>query len=107
MQEGDIVSILTVASVPCVVCYYALNRIGAVVDFINVLSTAKDLVRSGISTKPYGFGESIPGIDEVSITSHEEVHLGIARVHTTGNLGGIHYREGLFHMCVSKRDIGI
>ena len=45
VQEGDIVSILTVASVPCVVCYYALNRIGAVVDFINVLSTAKDLVK--------------------------------------------------------------
>lgn len=45
VEEGDVVSILTVASVPCVVCYYALNRIGAVVDFINVLSTAKDLVK--------------------------------------------------------------
>lgn len=45
VQEGDIVSILTVACVPCVVCYYALNKIGAVVDFINVLSTAKDLVK--------------------------------------------------------------
>jgi len=45
VREGDIVSILTVASVPCVVCFYALNKIGAVVDFINVLSTAKDLVK--------------------------------------------------------------
>ena len=45
VREGDIVSILTVASVPCVVCYYALNKIGAVVDYINVLSTAKDLVK--------------------------------------------------------------
>lgn len=45
VQEGDIVSMLTVASVPCVVCFYALNKIGAVIDFINVLSTAKDLVK--------------------------------------------------------------
>lgn len=45
VREGDIVSILTVACVPCVVCYYALNKIGAVVDYINVLSTAKDLVK--------------------------------------------------------------
>ncbi len=43
--EGDVVSILTVASVPCVVCYYALNKIGAIVDYINVLATAKDLVK--------------------------------------------------------------
>ena len=45
VQEGDIVSILTVACVPCVISFYALNKIGAVVDFINVLSTAKDLVK--------------------------------------------------------------
>lgn len=45
VREGDIVSILTVASVPCVICFYALNKIGAVVDYINVLSTAKDLVK--------------------------------------------------------------
>ncbi len=45
VREGDIVSILTVASVPCVICFYALNKIGAIVDYINVLSTAKDLVK--------------------------------------------------------------
>ena len=45
VQEGDIVSILTVACVPCVISFYALNKIGAIVDFINVLSTAKDLVK--------------------------------------------------------------
>ena len=38
VQPGDIVSIVTVASVPCVVCFYALNKIGAVVDYINVLA---------------------------------------------------------------------
>ena len=45
VQPGDIVSIVTVASVPCVVCFYALNKIGAVVDYINVLATAKDMVK--------------------------------------------------------------
>ena len=51
VREGDIVSILTVASVPCVICFYALNKIGAVVDYINVLSTAKDLVKFFRSNK--------------------------------------------------------
>ena len=45
VEEGDIVSVLTVSSIPMVVCYYALNKIGAVVDFVNILSTAKDLVK--------------------------------------------------------------
>lgn len=45
VKEGDIVSIITVASVPSVVAFYALNKIGAVVDFVNVLATAKDMVK--------------------------------------------------------------
>ena len=45
VKPGDVVSVVTVACVPCVVTLYALNKIGAVVDFINVMSTAKDLVK--------------------------------------------------------------
>ena len=45
VKPGDIVSVVTLACVPCVVCYYALNKIGAVIDYVNVLSTAKDMVK--------------------------------------------------------------
>lgn len=45
VKAGEIVSVLTVSSVPGVVCFYALNKIGAIIDYINVLSTAKDLVK--------------------------------------------------------------
>lgn len=45
VKTGDVVSVVALASVPCVVTMYALNKIGAVVDFINVMSTAKDMVK--------------------------------------------------------------
>ncbi len=45
VKPGDIVSIVTLACVPAVVCFYALNKIGAIVDYVNTLATAKDLVK--------------------------------------------------------------
>ena len=42
--EGDIIPIVSVSTVSSIVCFYALNRIGAVVDFLNVLAEKKDLV---------------------------------------------------------------
>lgn len=44
VHEGDIVPIVSVSTVASIICFYALNRIGAVVDFLNVLAEQKDLV---------------------------------------------------------------
>ena len=44
VREGDMVPIVSVSTVASVVCFYALNRIGAVVDFLNVLAEEDDLV---------------------------------------------------------------
>lgn len=43
VKEKEIVPIVSVSTVTSVVCFYALNRIGAVSDFLNVLSEEKDL----------------------------------------------------------------
>ena len=43
VKEGDIVSIVTVSTVASVICFYALNRIGAVSNFLNVLLEENDL----------------------------------------------------------------
>ena len=45
VQPGDIVPIVTVTCVPAVVCFYALNKIGAIVNYVNVQATAKDMVK--------------------------------------------------------------
>ena len=42
VKEGEIVPVVTLSTVSSVVCFYALNRIGAVSDYLNVLSEAKD-----------------------------------------------------------------
>ncbi len=52
VKPGDVVSIVALASIPCVVTFYALNKIGAVADFVNVLSTAKDMVKFFRANKP-------------------------------------------------------
>ncbi len=44
VHEGDIVPIVSVSTVASILCFYALNRIGAVVDFLNVLAKQNDLV---------------------------------------------------------------
>lgn len=43
VKEDEVVPIVAVSSVASVVCLYALNRIGAVADFLNVLSEPADL----------------------------------------------------------------
>ncbi|MCR5736122.1 MAG: acyl--CoA ligase [Eubacterium sp.] len=44
VKPGEVVSIVTVSTVTSVVCFYALNKIGAVSNFLNVLSEEKDLI---------------------------------------------------------------
>ncbi|MBQ4213320.1 MAG: acyl--CoA ligase, partial [Selenomonas sp.] len=44
VHEGETVPIVSVSTVASIVCFYALNRIGAVVDFLNVLAEKDDLV---------------------------------------------------------------
>ncbi len=43
VKEKEIVPIVSVSTVTSVVCFYALNKIGAVSDFLNVLSEEDDL----------------------------------------------------------------
>lgn len=43
VKPGDVCTIVTLSCVPSVLCLYALNRIGAVSNYINVLSTQADL----------------------------------------------------------------
>lgn len=45
VREGDIVPIVSVSTVAAVVCFYSLNRIGAVADYLNVLAEQEDLER--------------------------------------------------------------
>ena len=43
VKPGDICTIITVSCVTSVLCQYALNKIGAVSNYINVLSSQEDL----------------------------------------------------------------
>ena len=43
VKEGEIVSIVSVSTPVSVICFYALNRIGAVSNFLNVLAEQDDL----------------------------------------------------------------
>lgn len=43
VQEGNIVSIVTVSNVVSIICLYALNRIGAVTNYLNVLASEFEL----------------------------------------------------------------
>ncbi|MGN0494714.1 MAG: class I adenylate-forming enzyme family protein [Lachnospiraceae bacterium] len=43
VKAGDVVSVVTVSTVPCVLILYALNKIGAVSNFVNVMADEKDL----------------------------------------------------------------
>ena len=42
VKPGDVVPLITLTCVPSVACLYALNKIGAVPDYLNVLSTEED-----------------------------------------------------------------
>ena len=43
VKDGEVVPIVSLSTVASIVCFYALNRIGAVVDFLNVLAEQADL----------------------------------------------------------------
>ena len=43
VNAGDVVSLVTVSCVQTTVCFYALNKIGAISDYLNVLSEENDL----------------------------------------------------------------
>ena len=43
VKPGDVVTIVSVSCVTSVLCFYALNKIGAVSNFISVLSTEEEL----------------------------------------------------------------
>ena len=43
VKEKEIVPIVSISTVPSIICFYALNKIGAVSDYLNVLSEEKDL----------------------------------------------------------------
>lgn len=44
VKPNDIVTLVTVSTVTSIVCFYALNKIGAVSNYVNVLSEEKELV---------------------------------------------------------------
>lgn len=45
VKEGDVVTIVSVSCVTSILCFYALNKIGAVSDYISVLSTEEEIKR--------------------------------------------------------------
>lgn len=51
VKEGEIVSIVSVSTPVSVICFYALNRIGAVSNFLNVLAEQDDLQKFFVEAK--------------------------------------------------------
>lgn len=45
VKPGDVVTVVTISCVNSVVCFYALNKIGAVSNFVNVLSNEEDIAK--------------------------------------------------------------
>ncbi len=43
VKAGDVVTIVALSSVPSVLCFYALNKLGAIFNFVNVLASGEDL----------------------------------------------------------------
>lgn len=43
VRPGDVVTIVSLSCVTSILCFYALNKIGAVSNYINVLSTEKEM----------------------------------------------------------------
>lgn len=43
VKAGDVVTIIALSSIPSVLCFYALNKIGAIFNFVNVLASDVDL----------------------------------------------------------------
>lgn len=45
VERGDIVTIVSVSNVVSIICLYALNRIGAVANYVNVLADEEDFIQ--------------------------------------------------------------
>jgi len=45
VKEGDVVTIVSLSCVTSIMCFYALNKIGAISNFISVLSTEEELAQ--------------------------------------------------------------
>jgi len=43
VKPGEIVTVVTLSCIPSVLCLYALNKIGAIINYVNVLSTKDEL----------------------------------------------------------------
>lgn len=43
VKPGDVVTLVTLSCVPSVLCLYGLNRIGAIVNYINVLASQEEI----------------------------------------------------------------
>ena len=43
IKPGDVVTIVSLSCVTSILCFYALNKIGAVSDYISVLSTYEEI----------------------------------------------------------------
>lgn len=43
VKPGDIVTLVTLSCIPSVLCLYGLNRIGAIVNYVNVLASQEEL----------------------------------------------------------------
>lgn len=65
VKPGDVVTIVSLSCVTSVLCFYALNKIGAVSNYINVLSSQKELekyfsdVKGGLVVTLDFFGEKV------------------------------------------------
>ncbi|MBQ6332210.1 MAG: acyl--CoA ligase [Clostridia bacterium] len=45
VKPGDIVTVITISCVPSILCLYALNKIGAVINYLNVLASEDEISR--------------------------------------------------------------
>lgn len=72
VKPGDVVTLITLSCVPSVICLYALNKIGGVPNYLNVLSTEEDFehffteVKSDIVVTLDLFGKNVLAAAEKS-----------------------------------------
>ncbi len=45
VKQGDVVTVISISSVPSVLCLYALNKIGAIINYLNVLASEEEMNR--------------------------------------------------------------
>ncbi len=102
VQENEVVPVVSVSTVTSIVCFYALNRIGAVSDYLNVLAEEKDLqgyfeeVNAKVVVALDLFGEKVSnaakrcGVKNVILFSlNQEMPTGVSigyRIKTLGKI---------------------